>query len=364
MTVQFTGACKSEPLLSMRDVKIKKVGREVLDVPDFRLQAGETVAVIGPNGAGKSTLLQTLGLLERPAEGEVLYRGQPVTGHAAAVRIRRRMAAVFQEALLLSGSVYDNVMTGLKLRGVDRNKSRQLADYWLKRLGISHLARRPAHRLSGGEAQRVSLARALVLEPEILILDEPFASLDLPTRRTLRAELKDILAGSGITTLMVTHDLEDIPYMASRVAAVFGGRLVQDGSFEDVVFRPRTRELAEFVGVDNILPGTVSEPGMVQLPGGQAVHTWTGDGLPVGTKAAVCIRSESILAQGGNEQPGTVVAGTIREVYILGGYCKLVLEIPERLLVTLPVIYMDKIPVSGERAEVFISTRAVHLIAV
>ncbi|MFZ5640059.1 MAG: ABC transporter ATP-binding protein [Bacillota bacterium] len=350
-----------DPLLSISNIKIKKDGRQILDVPDFRLQAGEAVAIIGPNGAGKSTLLQTLGLLERPVQGEVLYRGRPVRGNAALVRVRRRMAAVFQDPLLLTGTVYDNVMTGLKIRGVGRDRSRELTEYWLNRLGMSHLAGRPAHRLSGGEAQRVSLARALVLEPEILLLDEPFSNLDLPTRRALRGELREILAGTDITTVMVTHDLEDIPYMADRVVAVFNGHVVQDGGYEEIVQHPGSRELAQFVGVDNILQGIVTEQGVVRLPGGQDVLT--GSGLPAGTKVTVCIRSDSILPESGISQPGTVVAGAVREAYVLGSCCKLMLELPERLLVTLPVAYVEKIPAVGERAQFFIPGRAVHLIA-
>lgn len=349
-----------ESLLSINNVKIKKGGRQILDVPDFRIEAGEAVAVIGPNGAGKSTLLRTLGLLERPEQGEVLFRGQPVYGSAAAVRVRRCMAAVFQDPLLLAGTVYQNVMTGLKLRKADRDKSKKQVDFWLDRLGISHLARRPAHRLSGGEAQRVSLARALVLEPEVLLLDEPFANLDLPTKRALRAELRDILIGADITTVMVTHDLEDIPYMAARVVAVFNGGLVQVGSYEDIVFKPCNRELAEFVGVDNILPGTVTEEGTVWLPGGQALHTESS--LAAGTQVVVCIRSEGILPKGDHKQTGAPVTGIVRESYIQGSYRRLLLEIPERLQVTLPEAYIDVIPAVGERTEVFIPARAVHLI--
>jgi tungstate transport system ATP-binding protein len=351
----------TELLLNIRNVKIKKAGRKILDVPDFALQAGEAVAIIGPNGAGKSTLLQTLGLLERPAQGEVLYRSQPVRGNAVLVQVRRRMAAVFQDPLLLSGTVNDNVMTGLKIRGVGRDRSRELTDYWLNRLGISHLAGRPAHRLSGGEAQRVSLARAMVLEPEILLLDEPFSSLDLPTRRALRGELREILAGTDITTVMVTHDLEDIPYMADRVVAVFKGHVIQDGAYEEIIQHPGSIELAQFLGVDNILPGTVTEPGVARLPGGQAVQT--GSDLPAGTKVTVCIRSDSILACRDCHLPGTVITGVVKEAYVLGSYCKLLLGLPERLLVTLPVAYVEKIPAAGERAQFFIPGRAVHLIA-
>ena len=141
---------------------------------------GEILSVIGPNGAGKSTLLQVMGLLRRPSEGQVFFDGQEVTNSSDLVALRRRMALVLQEPLLFRGAVFDNVALGLRLRGVPRSETKKRAELWLAKLNITHLASQSVSKLSAGEAQRVNLARSLVLNPEVFLLDEPFASLDPP----------------------------------------------------------------------------------------------------------------------------------------------------------------------------------------
>jgi tungstate transport system ATP-binding protein len=159
---------------------------------------------VGPNGAGKSTLLRVIALLERPARGEVMFDGAAMSG--SPLSYRRKMALVFQEALLLDTTVEANVRTGLSLRGVAREEQRRRVDEWLERFGIAHLRGRSPRTLSGGEAQRASLARAFALQPEVLLLDEPFASLDPPTREALIDDLDAVLTSSRVATVFVTHD--------------------------------------------------------------------------------------------------------------------------------------------------------------
>ncbi|MDP3767959.1 MAG: ATP-binding cassette domain-containing protein, partial [Dehalococcoidia bacterium] len=165
--------------LSLRDVVVRRGTVEILRVPQLDVLEGEVLAVLGPNGAGKSTLLQALALLERPVQGEVLFEGRPVAGRELA--LRRRMAAVFQESLLLDRTVQANAELGLALHRVERSERSERVRPWLRRFRIEHLANRSARSLSGGEAQRVSLARAFALEPEVLLLDEPYSALDQPT---------------------------------------------------------------------------------------------------------------------------------------------------------------------------------------
>ena len=150
----------SEPRIGLRNVRVEKGRRTILDVERLDVRGGEVLAVVGPNGAGKSTLIAVLGLLEKPARGEVLFDGQPISGSYLAYR--RRMAVVFQEPLLLDRTVEANVSLGLSLRGVPRGERRERGQRWLARFGIAGLAERSANHLSGGEAQRVSLARAFV----------------------------------------------------------------------------------------------------------------------------------------------------------------------------------------------------------
>lgn len=223
-----TNALTAEELLLVRDRK------RIFYIEQFALREGEVVALVGPNGAGKTSLLLTLALLQKPTEGKIRLNGTPVNGRNA-LHLRRQMAVVFQEPLLMDTTVLGNVMTGLRIRGVPKDEARRRAEEWLERLGISHLAQRSALRLSGGEAQRVNLARAFALEPRILFMDEPFSSLDYPTRTALLEEIGAILKETRITTLFVTHDYTEIPFLAQRVAVMLNGRLIKTGTVSEVL---------------------------------------------------------------------------------------------------------------------------------
>jgi tungstate transport system ATP-binding protein len=167
------------------------------------------------------------------------------------------MAVVLQEPLLLNASVRDNVALGLRLHGVARREREQRIARWLERTGIGHLARRPARALSGGEQRRVSLARALALEPLVLFMDEPFAALDAPTRGALLAELPGWLRAAGCAVLLVTHDRDEALHLADSAAIVFEGRIRHMGPIDEVFARPVDADVAAFLGVENILRGDV-----------------------------------------------------------------------------------------------------------
>ena len=233
--------------VALRDVVIRRSGVEVLRVPELDVREGEVLAVLGANGAGKSTLLQTLALLERPTEGSVLLDGLPVLGRE--LSLRRKMAMVFQESMLLDRSVEANVALGLSLRGVGRKSRAARVAQWLSRLGIAALAKRSGRTLSGGEAQRTSLARAFVLEPEVLFLDEPFSSLDQPTRESLLEELVRILDETMVTTVLVTHDRREAIQLAHRIGVMAEGRLLQLGTPSELLNAPTNETVASYLGV-------------------------------------------------------------------------------------------------------------------
>jgi len=246
------------PVIALAGVRVAHGARAVLDVPALAVPAGETLGVMGPNGAGKSTLLRVLGLLEAPTAGTVRFHGEVVTP-AQGLAVRRRMASVFQEPLLADATVFDNAAMGLHFRGVTRVLARPRVGAWLERFGIGALADRQARTLSGGEAQRVALARALVVEPELLLLDEPFAALDQPTREALIQDLRGVLRTDRVTTVLVTHHRGEALALGDRLAVLIGGRILQVGPAAQVFQAPDSEDVARFVGLETILAGRVRE---------------------------------------------------------------------------------------------------------
>ncbi len=247
----MTGIMPGKPVVSVKDLTVRRGGREVVRAEEISVRPGEILAVIGPNGAGKSSLLQALawlipaGFAEYRFGGETFGHGRRL-GAREILDLRRRMAVVFQEPLLLEGTVLGNAALGLRLRGRSPAEAEGAARVWLERLGVAGLAERPSRHLSHGEAQRVSLARALALEPEAIFLDEPFASLDSVTRLALVRDLKPVLRESGAAVILVTHDFSEVVMLADRVAAVEEGRLCPLGSLAGLnssLASPKLREM-------------------------------------------------------------------------------------------------------------------------
>jgi len=241
------------PVLEASGIEVERGGRVVASAERVALDEGETLALLGPNGAGKTSLVLALATLI-PARGEIRHRGAVV---ADLVAFRRRTAVVFQRPLLLDRSVIDNAALGLEIRGAPTRDRRARAAAALERFGVAHLADRPAVALSGGEAQRVSLARAFAVDPEVLFLDEPFGALDAPTRAAVIADLARALREARVATVLVTHDRDEALTLADRVAVMIGGRVRQVGGTEAVFGTPVDAEIAEFVGVENVLPSRV-----------------------------------------------------------------------------------------------------------
>ena len=236
---------------------------------------------------------------------------------STALSLRRRIATVFQEPLLLNESVYANAALGLRLRGTKRDEIDRRLRPWLERLKIAHLATRPARTLSGGEAQRTSLARALVLQPDLLLLDEPFSALDASGRESLLRDFQRIVKETGVATVLVTHDRNEAYALADRIAVLVEGRLAQVGSKDEVYSRPATEVVAAIVGIENRLQGQVEavNAGQARLRIGAAAVVVPGK-FPLGAKVVLCIRAEDLsLAQADASSAGRPqFQGTITEV--------------------------------------------------
>jgi tungstate transport system ATP-binding protein len=328
------------PLLEVRGFRIRKGGADLLDIPALAVDPGETLSLIGPNGAGKSTLLLGLSGIEPPDSGELRFHGERVPTGAAALVYRRRVAMVFQEPLLFDTTVFENVASGLRLRGLAKEEIERRVGENLGRFRIAHLADRSARTLSGGEAQRTSLARAMAVAPEVLLLDEPFAALDQQSREGLLDDLAVTLRETGTTTIFATHDRTEAQRLADRVAVLEGGRLRQVGSAEEVLRRPADAFVATFVGVENLLPVTLRSAAtlksMLAILGHSSLEVGAvAPGMLPGSDGLLCVRPEDVaLSAGGGEgaQAGNRLQGRVASVVPQGPLSKVTIDCGVRII--------------------------------
>jgi len=233
-------------MIQIRDLLIKRNSIDALRIDSLDIQRGETLTVVGPNGSGKSTLLLALARLLKPSHGDIVYDGKSLKQWEE-LEYRRRISFVFQSPLLMDMTVEQNVALGLKFRGILKEETRARVGKWMKQLGVGSLSKRRAGQLSGGEAQRVSLARAFVLEPELLLLDEPFAGLDPPTHAKLLDDLSALLKKDHRTAVFVTHNLKEATKLSHRIAVIVGGVLRQVGTAKQIKSKPADETVAVFL---------------------------------------------------------------------------------------------------------------------
>ncbi len=357
-------------LLALEGVDVVREGRAILSLPRFDVREKEILAILGPTGAGKSTLLRLLHFLERPHAGSLSWRGEKVPWPAP-LALRRRISMAFQDPLLLSGTTYDNVEYGLSLRGRDGNGARERVTATLRLFHIEHLASQRARTLSGGEAQRTARARALVVSPELLLLDEPFAALDAPIRKHLLEELKLAVRAHGITCVYVTHEQSEAFSIADRIAILRRGQLLQAGTPEEVLLQPRSRTVARFMQTGNILSGVVTrrQEALSEVSVGPRL-IFSRTGLPEGTPVDACIRREEILVEAPVESspaPGlNRFRGTVESVVDLGSTMQVRIDagfpgFPLQALITRRVAH-DLSPRPGTEVVATFSAASVHLI--
>ncbi len=364
----------NEPILAVRDLVMRYGNETVLEVDDFSIQRGETITLVGHNGSGKSTLMRILGLLTPPTEGGVWFDGQPVDFRSRrTLALRRRMAGVHQDPLLCRMSVFNNVALGLRFRGVSGREIGKRVDPWLDRFHIAHLRDRPARVISGGEAQRTSLARALVLDPDVLFLDEPFSALDPPTREELLAEFQEILGETSVTTIFTTHDRNEALVMGDRMLVLEAGRIAQLGEPDEIYRRPASEAVARFVGVENRIPGTVVDfsDNRVRVDIGEVEVEVRGSVAP-GQSVLLCLRPEDLMlaaaepvASNATGQMGgqNVLVGTVVRILPSDSSIRVVLDcgVPVVALVTRAAYRKLKLE-PGHRAQVSFSATDAHLI--
>ena len=276
-------------MIDIRGLSIRLPGFALRDV-DLTVGDGEFFALIGPTGSGKTLVLESLAGLAPRGTGQLLVSGRDVAGLPPE---RRGVSLVYQDhSLFPHMTVLDNVTFGQRYHGIDAGTGRKEALALLDRLGLERVAGRKPERLSGGEKQRVSIARALACRPSVLLLDEPMSSLDPQFRAELRQSLKALHRDTGLTILMVTHDFVDALTLADRAAVIHQGRIEQIGSVSDIFRQPATPFTARFVGMANVLPATF-ENGQCRFAG----HVVSLDGQPGWHRGYVAFRPEDILVR-------------------------------------------------------------------
>ena len=275
-----------------------------VDETSFCVERGEIVALLGPSGCGKTTLLRLIAGFERPDAGTVEVAGREVAGHGSWVSPeQRRVGMVFQDyALFPHLSVTQNVGFGLP-RLARASRVGEL----LSIVGLDGLGARYPHELSGGQQQRVALARALAPAPDLVLLDEPWSNVDPFLRDTLRAEVSEIIRPLGVTVVLVTHDREEAFSLADRIALMRDGKVVQEGTPEDLYFAPASRWAAAFVGAGNLLTGRVAA-GLVETP----IGSFPANGASTALAAEVLVRPELLELEPDPAGAGEVVAREFR----------------------------------------------------
>jgi iron(III) transport system ATP-binding protein len=299
----------------------KSYGAETAAVSDLDLVIRDNsfVTLLGPSGCGKTTTLRLIAGYMRPNAGTIHIGDKLMSSPDGVVLPEHRgMGMVFQNyAVWPHKTVYENVVFGLKLRRVPHDKAKQQVTAALANVNLSGLADRLPSQLSGGQQQRVALARSLVVEPGILLLDEPLSNLDAKLRERMRTELKELQRRTGITFVYVTHDQAEALALSDQIAVMHSGRLQQFGTPDEVYTRPKNRVVADFMGHVNFLHGKMEPGGLVRLGGGVPITVASPTTIAPGTPVELAVRPEDVILQrSAGEQNGAMTARVAMRTFL------------------------------------------------
>ena len=292
---------------------------KALDNVSLYIRKREFITLLGPSGCGKTTMLRIIGGFEYPDEGQVLFEGRDI---AAVPPYKRRVNTVFQKyALFPHLNVFDNIAFGLRLKKMPKAEIAERVRRMLKLVNLEGFEKRSVDAMSGGQQQRIAIARALVNEPEVLLLDEPLGALDLKLRKEMQIELKQMQQQLGITFVYVTHDQEEALTMSDTIAVMQGGRIQQIGDPKRIYDEPKNAFVAAFIGESNILHGTMIEDDLVEMCGRQ--FECVDEGFGHNTPVDVVVRPEDVMVVG--EDVGMLV-GEVTSVTFKGVHYEMVVR--------------------------------------
>jgi molybdopterin-binding protein len=338
---------------------------KILEVEKLSVFEGDCLVVFGPNGSGKSTLLRIMSLIERPTRGEIFYRGEKVNVKNS-FKIRRCFTLLLQRPIFFQGTVSSNITYGLNIRKVSSSEVRKRLERVTSLFSLNGLLEKRVDELSGGEAQRVNLARAFILEPDILFLDEPFSSLDALTREKILSELKRVIRKTNQTTIFVTHHREEATFLGTKVVVLLEGKVYQEGPVEEVFSKPLCDEVAKLVGVETVLKGKIvgNNSGLLTISVCDESFFVPGEG-DEGEEVLVCIKPEEVIIS--RSKPESSVrnwfSGKILEVVSYGRVLNLILDcgFPLKALLT-QSSYRELGLKEGDKVWAGVKATSIHLI--
>ncbi|MCA0433672.1 MAG: ABC transporter ATP-binding protein [Proteobacteria bacterium] len=301
------------PAVELRNVTLAYHTFVAVKDVSLSIRKGEFVTLLGPSGCGKTTILRSIAGLVQPTGGEISVAGRRIDN----VPIHKRnIGLVFQNyALFPHKSIFDNIAFGLKYRKVEKAEIARKVKRALDMVRLPGVEKKLPSEMSGGQQQRIALARAIVIEPDVLLLDEPLSALDANLREEMRTELKIIQREVGITTIFVTHDQEEALAMSDRIVVMNKGEIEQLGTPEDVYRRPETRFVASFLGQSNLLPGRITAiadgQARVQLDGGPEIIAAAPASARAGAAVTVVVRAQKVtIGAGSKAMPGKVISAS------------------------------------------------------
>jgi iron(III) transport system ATP-binding protein len=331
-----------------------------VDDVDLSLRKGQLVTLLGPSGCGKTTLLRMIAGFEEPTAGDIYFGERRVNELAPN---KRDAAMVFQSyAIFPHLNVFDNIAFGLRLQRLPRGALRERVDRVVELVGLGGMTQRAPSQLSGGQQQRVALARCIVMEPRLLLFDEPLSNLDAKLREDMRLEIRDLQQRLGITSVYVTHDQVEAMALSDVVVVMNEGRVEQVGTPVEVYARPANRFVADFIGKANFLEGRALDAVTIEV-GGVQIDVPNGVPHPAGTAVTALVRPEALTLHQGDGGAGTL-RGRVMRASFLGSLAEVVVEVPDQgaWLVDVPNAAEVGLPAVGDEVGVTPSPRSVHVL--
>jgi len=332
-----------------------------VDTVDLSLRKGQLVTLLGPSGCGKTTLLRMIAGFEEPTSGDIYFGDKRVNQIAPN---NRDAAMVFQSyAIFPHLDVYDNIAFGLRLQRLPKDELKRRVDRVVEQVGLTGMTKRAPSALSGGQQQRVALARCIVMEPRLLLFDEPLSNLDAKLRDQMRLEIRELQQRLGITSVYVTHDQVEAMSLSDLVVIMNQGRVEQVGTPVEVYATPASRFVADFIGKANFLEGRALDANAIEVAGVR-IEVPNGVPHPAGAAVTAVVRPEALRLHQGDAGAGGELRGRVTRATFLGAIAEVVVEVEGQgsWLVDVPNAAEVGLPAVGDSVGVTPSPRSVHVL--